>query len=196
MPEINESQRGAVGKVANAASTASQGVAAPACAASPLAASPPAAPPPGKALAAQRGVPSSLTLPGPPVTPPAPDTANATSDVSTHTVHLPDGTTLEAHSGLGANRDNPASANNKNAGTTPAAFYKLSPRESLYHGVAALRLTPISGDTHGRTGLLAHSYMVGPRGDSHGCVVFRNYPAFLQAYNKGQIKQLKVVDHL
>ena len=37
-----------------------------------------------------------------------------------------------------------------------------------------------------RSGLLAHSYMLGPNGDSNGCVSFRDYNAFLQAYRNGE----------
>ena len=95
---------------------------------------------------------------------------------------------------LRAAQDDPTSQNQKNRGTTPTGIYKLTPREARYHGVAALRLTPINGtNTHGRDGLLAHTYMLGPKGESHGCVVFKNYPAFLKAYNSGQINQIKIV---
>lgn len=48
----------------------------------------------------------------------------------------------------------------------------------------------------GRTGLLAHPYMLGPNGDSFGCVSFRDYNGFLQAYKDGEVKQLAVVAHL
>jgi hypothetical protein len=70
-------------------------------------------------------------------------------------------------------------------------------REQLFHGVRALRLTPV-GDkpTYGRAGLLAHTYMLGARGDSNGCVVFKNYKAFLQAYDTGAVKRLEVVERL
>ena len=61
----------------------------------------------------------------------------------------------------------------------------------------ALRLKPIGkGDLFGRAGLLAHSYMLGPNGDSFGCVSFKDYDAFLQAYKSGQIKRLAVVARL
>ena len=61
----------------------------------------------------------------------------------------------------------------------------------------ALRLTPIGGgDIFGRAGLLAHSYMLGPNGDSNGCVSFKNYDAFLQAFQSGQVKRLAVVARL
>jgi hypothetical protein len=38
--------------------------------------------------------------------------------------------------------------------------------------------------------------MLGPKGDSNGCVVFRNYAAFLAAYQTGQVKRLAVVARL
>jgi Protein of unknown function (DUF2778) len=47
-----------------------------------------------------------------------------------------------------------------------------------------------------RTGLLAHTYMLGPNGDSNGCVSFKNYNAFLQAYQNGEVKRLVVVARL
>jgi hypothetical protein len=64
--------------------------------------------------------------------------------------------------------------------------------------VAALRLTPVGGEgaIHGRTGLLAHTYMLGPNGDSNGCVSFRDYNKFLQAYRNGEVKRLIVVAKL
>jgi hypothetical protein len=63
--------------------------------------------------------------------------------------------------------------------------------------VQALRLKPVgNGDVFGRAGLLAHSYMLGPNGDSNGCVSFKDYDAFLQAYQTGQVKRLAVVARL
>ena len=44
--------------------------------------------------------------------------------------------------------------------------------------------------------LLAHSFMLGPNGDSNGCVSFKNYDAFLQAYLDHKIKRLAVVASL
>ena len=80
-------------------------------------------------------------------------------------------------------------------GATPPSTYDLIPRESLFHGVEALRLIPVNGEEsiHGRTGLLAHTYMLGPNGDSNGCVSFRDYAAFLRAYKQGKVKRLVVV---
>ena len=42
-------------------------------------------------------------------------------------------------------------------------------------------------------GLLAHPYMLGPNGDSNGCVSFKDYATFLRAYQSGEIKRLAVV---
>ena len=124
------------------------------------------------------------------------DRYTAVYDISARTVYLPDGTKLEAHSGLGDRLDNPSFVHERMRGPTPPALYSLTPREALFHGVAALRLTPISGSVFGRAGLLAHTFMLGPRGDSNGCVSFRDYQAFLRAYQSGQVKRLAVVAHL
>jgi hypothetical protein len=126
-----------------------------------------------------------------------PDDHTAVYDIAAHTVYLPDGTRLEAHSGLGAMRDNPRFVNVRQRGATPPNVYDLSLRENRFHGVQALRLTPVEGGKmFGRDGMLAHTYMLGPSGQSNGCVVFNDYPAFLQAYLNGDIKRLVVVDHL
>ena len=118
-------------------------------------------------------------------------------DIEAKTVYLPSGERLEAHSGLGYMHDNPRYVNQKNRGPTPPHTYDLTLRESLFHGVQALRLTPTDGGgVYGRTGLLAHTYMLGPRGDSNGCVSFKDYRRFLAAYRRGEIKRLVVVAHL
>ncbi len=119
----------------------------------------------------------------------------AVYDISAHMVYLPDGTRLEAHSGLGAKLDDPGSANVHMRGVTPPHIYELKPRESLFHGVPALRLNPVGGEDaiYGRSGLLAHTYMLGPNGDSNGCVSFKDYNAFLNAYHNQGIRHLAVV---
>ena len=116
-------------------------------------------------------------------------------DISARTVFLPNGERLEAHSGLGDKLDDPRQVSIKMRGPTPPHVYDLTEREQLFHGVRALRLTPVggSGAVYGRVGLLAHTYMLGPRGDSNGCVSFRDYNRFLQAYLRGDIKRLVVV---
>jgi hypothetical protein len=123
------------------------------------------------------------------------DRSTAVYDISAHMVYLPDGTKLEAHSGLGSKLDDPRSAPIRMHGVTPPHIYDLTPREALFHGVPALRLTPVGGDEaiFGRSGLLAHSFMLGPNGDSNGCVSFRDYNAFLNAYRNQGIKRLAVV---
>jgi hypothetical protein len=119
----------------------------------------------------------------------------AVYDISAHTVYLPDGSKLEAHSGRGSGLDDPRRANVRMSGPTPPHLYDLTPRESLFHGVAALRLNPVGGEEaiYGRNGLLAHTFMLGPDGASNGCVSFRDYNAFLNAYRNQGIKRLAVV---
>jgi hypothetical protein len=125
------------------------------------------------------------------------DRATAVYDITAHKVYLPDGTALEAHSGLGALLDDPRHADVKMRGVTPPAVYDLQPREALFHGVEALRLIPEDeSQALGRDGLLAHSYMLGPNGDSNGCVSFKDYEAFLQAYKNHEITRLAVVERL
>jgi hypothetical protein len=126
---------------------------------------------------------------------PANDGQTAIYDISARTVYMPDGSKLEAHSGLREHLDDPRYVHVKMRGATPPHTYELVPRESLFHGVEALRMIPVGGEGEifGRTGLLAHTYMLGPNGDSNGCVSFRDYGAFLRAYKNGQVKRLVVV---
>jgi hypothetical protein len=126
------------------------------------------------------------------------DQSTAVYDISAHMVYLPDGTKLEAHSGLGSELDDPRSARIRMRGVTPPHLYDLTPRESLFHGVPALRLNPVGGEEaiYGRSGLLAHTFMLGPNGDSNGCVSFRDYNAFLNAYRNQGIKRLAVVEKI
>ncbi|WP_210259945.1 DUF2778 domain-containing protein [Martelella sp. HB161492] len=121
----------------------------------------------------------------------------AVYDISTAKVYMPDGTVLEAHSGRGKYRDNPDYTHLKMAGAVPAATYKLTLRESLFHGVQALRMTSVDGtDPLGRTGLLAHTYMLSTPGDSHGCLVFKNYNKFLEAFRKNEVDYIVAVPSL
>ncbi len=123
------------------------------------------------------------------------DRETAVYDITAKTVYLPDGTKLEAHSGLGSNLDDPRSQRMRMKGVTPPHIYTLKPREALFHGVPALRLTPIGGESaiYGRDGLLAHTFMLGPNGDSNGCVSFKDYYAFLDAYRNKGIRKLAVL---
>ncbi|WP_254026974.1 tlde1 domain-containing protein [Mesorhizobium ventifaucium] len=123
-----------------------------------------------------------------------PGSGVAVYDISAKTVYMPDGSRLEAHSGLGSMVDQPRYANRKNGGPTPPHTYDLRLRESRFHGVEALRLTPIDGkNKYGRDGFLAHTYLLrGGRAESNGCVVFKDYARFLGAFKKGKIKRLVV----
>ena len=130
---------------------------------------------------------------------PWPDRGNGTAiyDISAGVVHLPGGEKLEAHSGIGKMRDNPEFVHVKMRGSTPPSTYRLTMRESLFHGVEAIRLTPESGvNPHGRDGLLAHTYMLARRGESNGCVVFKDYSKFLAAFKRGEVKRIVVVPKL
>jgi hypothetical protein len=125
------------------------------------------------------------------------DQWTAIYDISGHIVYLPDGTRLEAHSGLGSLLDDPNHVDEKMHGATPPNIYDLELREELFHGVRALRLIPQDErKVFGRAGLLAHSFMLGPNGASNGCVSIKNYDAFLQAYLDHKIKRLAVVASL
>jgi hypothetical protein len=125
------------------------------------------------------------------------DGLTAVYDITAHAVYLPNGSVLEAHSGMGSLRDDPDHVSVPNAGATPPAVYELKPREKQFHGVQALRMIPAEGsDTSGRSGLLAHSFMLGPKGDSNGCVSIRNYDRFLKAFTDGEINRLVVVPSL
>jgi hypothetical protein len=125
------------------------------------------------------------------------DGSTAVYDISAHTVFMPNGSRLEAHSGFGSLKDDPGHVSEPNVGATPPAVYNLQPRQQAFHGVQALRMIPVEGEaTFGRAGLLAHSYMLGPNGDSNGCVSIKDYETFLKAFQNGEIKRLVVVASL
>jgi hypothetical protein len=129
----------------------------------------------------------------------SPDNQNRTAiyDISSHVVYLPNGRRLEAHSGFDSYMDDPRYVHVKSKGSTPPNTYRLVPRESLFHGVQAIRLIPVgAGNMFGREGILAHHYLLGPNGQSNGCVSFANYPEFLNAYLNGEIDRLVVVERL
>jgi len=125
------------------------------------------------------------------------DDRTAIYDISARTVYLPGGRRLEAHSGLGEKMDNPRYISIKNRGPTPPNVYELKLREAPFHGVRAIRMTPVDETKmYGRDGILAHSYMLGPSGQSNGCVSFDNYSAFLDAFLKGEVERMVVVARL
>jgi hypothetical protein len=143
-----------------------------------------------KRLTVQQALDGSISLPGP-------SSRTAVYDIAAHTVYLPNGETLEAHSGLGSRMDDPRYVDAKRRGPTPPNIYNLTLRKQLFHGVRAIRLNPVDEDRmYGRDGMLAHTYMLGPTGQSFGCVSFRNYPKFLHAFLNGDIDRLVVVPRL
>jgi hypothetical protein len=157
-------------------------------------------PPPGPALAyaaPESGV-ANTTTPRARLSPApfaAPEPGTAVYDISARVVYMPNGDRLEAHSGLGARLDDPRFVHVRMHGATPPGTYDLTEREKPFHGVRALRLNPVGGSAavHGRAGLLAHTYMLGPNGQSNGCVSFREYDKFLHAYLRGEVRRLVVV---
>ncbi len=70
------------------------------------------------------------------------DSRTAVYDIKAKALYLPSGVALEAHSGMGALMDDPDHVDQRMVGATPPATYDLKPREKLFHGVRALRLTP------------------------------------------------------
>ena len=127
------------------------------------------------------------------------DHRTAVYDIESATVYMPNGRKLEAHSGLGHMMDDPSPQyiRTRMRGPTPPNVYVLTEREQLFHGVRAIRLTPVDErKMYGRDGMLAHTYMLGPNGQSNGCVSFKNYDAFLHAFLNGEVKRLVVVPRL
>jgi hypothetical protein len=127
------------------------------------------------------------------------DRGNRTAiyDISARVLYMPNGDRLEAHSGYGEHLDDLRSVAIRNLGVTPPTVYKLTMRESLFHGVRAVRLTPLApGKTYGRDGFLVHPYMLGPNGQSNGCVSVEDYPKFLRAFLNGDVDRMVVVERL
>jgi len=130
---------------------------------------------------------------------PLPELGSRTAvyDIAARTVYLPNGDRLEAHSGLGDKLDDPRYVHVRMRGPTPPNVYELTLREQPFHGVRAIRLNPADdGKMFGRDGMLAHTYMLGPNGQSNGCVSFRDYQKFLNAYLRGEVDRLVVVENL
>jgi hypothetical protein len=160
-------------------------------------------PTPGVIAAVQRMLPvpkarpqlASLT----PLNDPIPEDMSRTAiyDITAKTVYMPNGEKLEAHSGLGSMMDNPAHVHQKMRGPTPPNTYRLKMREALFHGVEAIRMLPErEEEMFRRDGILAHTYMLGPSGQSNGCVSFRDYGRFLAAFKRGEVERIVVVAKL
>jgi len=118
-------------------------------------------------------------------------------DITAQTVYMPNGEKLEAHSGYGEFMDNPKHFKTRMRGVTPPNTYKLTMREALFHGHEAIRMTPENKEAmFGRTGILAHPYLLGPNGQSNGCVSVKDYPKFLAAFKRGEVDRMIVVFRL
>ena len=118
-------------------------------------------------------------------------------DISRKTVYLPNGQQLEAHSGLAEHMDDIRSVAIRSHGPTPPNVYQLTMRETRFHGIEAIRLNPVDETKmYGRDGILAHPYMLGPNGQSNGCVSLKDYPEFLAAFRRGEFNRLVVVERL
>lgn len=126
------------------------------------------------------------------------EAGTAIYDIAAKMVYMPNGERLEAHSGFGEMMDDVRYAHVRMKGVTPPHTYTLTEREALFHGVRAIRLHPVGGSSaiYGRAGLLAHTYLLGPRGDSNGCISFKDYDRFLQAFLRGEVKRIRVVASL
>ncbi|MEL7524837.1 MAG: DUF2778 domain-containing protein [Pseudomonadota bacterium] len=118
----------------------------------------------------------------------------AVYDISAAVVHMPDGSKLEAHSGIGHRKDNPKYSHVRNLGPTPPNIYDLRMRERRFHGVEAIRMLPRDlAAMKGRDGMLAHSPLLRRSNGSHGCVAFKDYNKFLKAFKAGKVKKIIVV---
>ncbi len=128
---------------------------------------------------------------------PGPGDRFALYDIKGRVVYMPNGDKMEAHSGYGDMFDDPRHVSKKMVGPTPPNTYDLTMREARFHGVEALRMKPVGGNPmYGRDGFLTHPYMLGPRGDSNGCVSFKDYDKFLAAYKRGEVTRIVVVASL
>jgi hypothetical protein len=142
---------------------------------------------------------ASLSPPGMKIAPQAEPMPARTAiyDITAKTVYMPSGEKLEAHSGFGMFMDDPRHVHRKMRGATPPNTYRLRLRERLFHGVQAIRMTPENeGEMYARTGILAHSYMLGASGQSNGCISFKDYPKFLRAFQRGEVDRITVVARL
>lgn len=125
------------------------------------------------------------------------DGRTAIYDITAQTVYMPNGRRLEAHSGYGELMDDVSQVHVKMQGPTPPNVYNLALREGRFHGDRAIRLNPIDETRmYGRAGILAHSYLLGPNGQSNGCISFPDYPEFLKAFLKGEVTRIAVVERL
>lgn len=128
---------------------------------------------------------------------PTPGSGYAIYDIKAKVVYMPSGERLEAHSGYGDTMDDISAIPKRMVGPTPPNAYSMVMREALFHGSEAVRLNPVgTGRMYGRTGFLVHPYLMGPRGDSNGCISVKDYDKFLTAFKQGEVKKMYVVVEL
>ncbi len=121
----------------------------------------------------------------------------AVYDITAQALYMPNGEKLEAHSGFGSFMDSPRHVHLKMRGATPPNSYKLTMREAKFHGVEAVRMNPEDEDAMmGRAGILVHPYMLGPTGQSNGCISLKEYGKFLDAFKRGEVDRVVVVTKL
>jgi len=93
---------------------------------------------------------------------------------------------LQAHAGVRDYRDRSARHQPEEGWADAANIYELKPR-----------VIPVTGSKkYGRDGILAHPFMLGDNGQSNGCVSFKDYQAFLKAYQRGEVTRMVVVEQL
>src|SRR5262245_23127107 len=125
------------------------------------------------------------------------DGRTAIYDIPGASCFLPRWRRLEAHFCLGESMGQSRQWEVRKEGATPPNVYNLTLRERLFHGVRAIRLNPVDGSRmYGRAGILAHPYMLGANGQSNGCVSVSDYPEFLNAFLRGEVTRLVVVERL
>jgi hypothetical protein len=118
-------------------------------------------------------------------------------DITAQALYMPNGEKLEAHSGFGDFMDNPRHVHLRMRGATPPNSYRLTMREAKFHGVEAVRMNPEDDDAMmGRAGILVHPYMLGPTGQSNGCISLKEYGKFLSAFKRGEVDRIVVVSRL
>ena len=129
----------------------------------------------------------------PPINPPTSyDQSTAVYDISAHTVYLPSGMRLEAHSGLGDRIDDPRFVDERDHGATPPGVYQLTLRESLFHGVQALRLNRSAAGSPSIASGCRHPTRRA-RMAFERLRALKTYDVFLRAFQSGEVKRLAVV---
>ena len=124
------------------------------------------------------------------------DQWTAVYDISAHKVYLPDGSVLPFRPRQRARRSGVTPTNVQ--GSTPVNVYDLKPRETLLHGVEAIRLDPSGRVPRARPQRLFGPHLhAWPQWDSFGCVLA---PATTtpssRRFKEQKIKHLAVVASL